>query len=256
MSTNMNVTVRGTNVDLLKVGTGPALLFLHGIEGPKQSSEFIQQLAKHYTVYYPVHPGFGTSDAVEHIESMEDLAYHYSDLLNELGIKRLSIIGSSLGGWLATELAVMEPSRVERLILMDACGVHGKEVALPDYFMMDQKEVIRNSYHNPSLIEEALAQLADEEQNLIEIKNRIAITRLAWNPYFHNPKLVHRIHRLNMPVQIIWGANDKLFPIAYGQLLNQLIDNSTMEVIQDCGHLPYLEQPDGAAELVLKFLNQ
>ncbi|MDQ0218643.1 alpha/beta hydrolase [Peribacillus cavernae] len=238
-------TVKDTKIRLLKGGSGAPLLFLHGANGAGDWLPILKTLSQDYTVYYPDHPGYGESDTHPKIDSVQDLAFFYLDVMDHLDIDKAVVMGSSLGGWLAVEMALIAPEKIDKLILIDAAGIRIENVKIPDIFVMSPQQVYNILFHS----EEAKNDYASKNINSpdlenIVLRNRIATSHLAWNPYFHNPKILDRIHRLKMPILVVWGAEDKFFPVAYGERYHELISHSALQIIKDAGHFPHIEQPE------------
>lgn len=247
--------VRNTKIRLLKGGNGEPLLYLHGATGGGDWLPVLEQLSKQYTVYAPEHPGYGLSDDNEDIDSVEDLAYFYLDFLDQLGIDKVTVIGSSLGGWLAAEMAVISPERIKKLILVNATGIRVE--GLPDAFILNAENLYDALYHQPEIkaeIREKVVKNPDMEE--IVIRNRMMTSHLAWDPYFHNPKLPQRIHRLRMPVMIVWGREDGLFPVRCGEEYQRLIPHADLKVIDGAAHFPHIEQPDAFMTTIQPFLDK
>lgn len=244
--------VQGVNIRMLQGGTGEPLLYLHGATGGGQWLPVLEALSTHFTVYAPEHPGYGKSDEHEDIDTVQDLAFFYLDLLDQLGLDQVHIIGSSLGGWLALELAVISPERVKKLVLVNTVGI--RKEGLPDAFVLSMENLYDALYHTESAKQKVREAMADPEKETEMIRNRIQTSHLAWNPYFHNPKLPNRMHRLKMPVLIVWGKEDRLFPVDYGETVQQYIKGSEFKVVDHSAHFPHIEQPEAFLELVNPFL--
>src|SRR5690348_9010272 len=115
--------IAGRKTQLTRGGSGPPVLYLHGALGESDWFPLVDLLAEKHTVYLPAHPGFATSEGLETIDTMQDLAWHYVDLLTSLGLSRVPMVGFSLGGWLAMELAILRPELVGPLTLICPAGV-------------------------------------------------------------------------------------------------------------------------------------
>ncbi|WP_067932463.1 alpha/beta fold hydrolase [Alicyclobacillus kakegawensis] len=256
MESSRMMSVRGTNIRLLEGGAGDALIYLHGATGGGQWLPFLDRLAARFHVYAPEHPGFGASDDLPEMDSIEDLAYFYLDFLDTLGLDGARFIGSSLGGWLAVEIAAIAPHRVSQLILLDAAGLHVEGVNVPDLFMLDDEQVLELTIHNPESLAQRRQALiaADARQAEVMARNRATVANLAWNPYFHRPKLRHRLHRIQLPVLLIWGEFDRIFPPAIGAEYERLLPDAKLHIIPECGHLPAQERVDEVAERAMRFL--
>jgi pimeloyl-ACP methyl ester carboxylesterase len=252
------VDVRGTRVRVLRGGDGPPLLYLHGSGDPGRWLPVHDELARDHDVIRPDHPGYGWSDEDGRIDSVHDLAFFYLDLLDELGLGRVSVIGSSLGGWIAADLATIEPGRVERLVLIGAAGLRVEGSGQPDEFVLEPAAAIERIYAGEEHRRQATEGMASLDSNSAAmeryLRNRITTAHLAWNPYFHDPKLVHRLHRVTAPALVVWGADDGLVPLAHAHRWTELLPGSRLEVVEEAGHLPHVEQTGRFLDLVRPFL--
>ena len=260
--TTAMLDVRGTPVEVRRAGGGPPLLYLHGAGGDADWLPLFDRLAARFTVYHPSHPGFGKSGGLEHIDGIEDLAFHYLDVINALGLDggRSHIVGSSFGGWIAAEIAHRAAHLVRRLVLIDAAGLWLDEAPMAELFGQEPPEMAKLLFHDqrhPFAV--ALASITDptqlpEEMMLPMFKAMEALAKVAWNPYFHNPKLERRLDRIVVPTLVVWGGQDRLIPLAHGERYAARIPGARLVVIEDCGHLPVIERPDAVCELLVDFL--
>jgi pimeloyl-ACP methyl ester carboxylesterase len=249
-----HVSVRGTGVRILRQGSGEPLVFLHGAGDRGEWLPVLAGLAADWAVYRPDHPGYNQSDDDERIDSVHDLAFFYLDLLDALELPRVTLVGASLGGWLAAEIAVLDPGRVAALVLIDAAGLRVAEAPAPDVFTLNPVQLAELLFHDPALRTAAIEQAAVLDQSPDELRNylrnRIATSHLAWNPYFHDPKLAERLHRVTAPTVVIWGSEDRLLPVVHAQRWQELIEDARVELIADAGHLPHIEQPERVVEIL------
>jgi len=246
--------VHGRRVQLFEGGAGRPLLYLHGA-GPYGWMPVHDLLARRRRVLLPVHPGFGVSEGLEAIETMEDLVFHTLDVLDTLAIECTDVVGLSLGGWLAAELALRHPARVHRLVLVDAVGVRLPGVPMRDAFMASPPKARELLFHDPgSTVATTLFPDAPPPERLESVlRGREAAARLLWNPAQPYRKLTSRLWRIHAPTLVVWGADDRLIPLAYGEAWARGIPGARLVTIERCGHLPPLEQPDRFAEVVLDF---
>ena len=191
----------------------------------------------------PEHPGFGDSDTPDWLDTIHDLAYFYLDFLEQLDLDRVHLVGVSLGGWIAAELAVRDTYRLASLTLIDAAGIHVPGVAQIDPFLRTDEQRIRDFFHDQARADEMIARVLQPELEDVAMKNRIATARLAWQPRNHDPHLHKWLHRIDVPTLLIWGANDRLFPTDYAYAWQQLIPGSKAVIIPECGHMPHIEKP-------------
>ena len=236
MLQDQDLRVRETRITLTRGGKGPTLLYLHGPDGASSVRPAMELLARKHEVLVPEHPGFGGSDEPEWLDNIHDLAYFYLDFCEQLDLRNVHLVGSSLGGWLALEMAVRDRARLTRLTLAAPLGIHVPGVKRGDPFLWSPEEKARH--------------LGDAS---IDVKNQYTFARLAWEPRLFDPHLAKWLHRVKVPTQIIWGERDPLLPSAYAAEFQKLIAGSRVDIVKDCGHLPALEKPEQFARLVEEF---
>jgi pimeloyl-ACP methyl ester carboxylesterase len=249
----------GHRVELLRAGEGPPLVYLHSFLGETRWLPFHQDLSKTFDVIAPAHPGYGTTEGGEDVESMEDMVFHYLDVLDGLGLERAHVVGVSLGGWIAAELAVRHPERIDRLVLADAFGLWLDEHPIPDFFtkLQDVPALRALLFADPRghIADLALPEGEPNPDRLVAaLKAMEATARLGWNPFMHDPKLARRLRRITRSTLVVWGDNDPLLPLAYAERYRDLIPNAELRLIRDCGHLPQLEQGREFVAAVRDFL--
>jgi pimeloyl-ACP methyl ester carboxylesterase len=247
------LVVRGTPVRLLTGGEGPPLLFLHGAGGGGRWLPFQEELGRRFTVHFPSHPGHGGSPAAEWIEHISDLAFHYLDLLDALGLERVHLVGASFGGWIAAEIAVMASARLHSLVLIDPVGIKVEGWIYPFLFGMDLPQLVGTVFHNPS----AALALAPRDQSidtLVELyRQSAALARVAWNPYLYNPLLRRRLGRITAPTLLCWGRHDRVAPPSCADAWAREIPGAELRTFEESGHVPHLEEPGAVAAAVAAF---
>jgi pimeloyl-ACP methyl ester carboxylesterase len=187
---------------------------------------------------------------------VDDIAHIYLELMDHLDLTRTDIVGFSIGGWIAAEIATKVPERINRLVLIGPVGVKTgtpDKLDIPDVFAMPREKLDRLRFHDPAKHAADLSAVPDDEL-LIVARNRETLALLTWEPYMHNPKLPHRLHRLNVPALLIRGASDGIVSAEYLERYAALIPNTRIETIAAAGHLPQVEQPTATAAKVLQFL--
>jgi pimeloyl-ACP methyl ester carboxylesterase len=249
-----SITLQGIDLQVVRQGTGAPLLLLHGGDGPQSHLPFFARLTKRFDVIAPIHPGLAGSRIPEHFDTLEDLVYLYLDLLDALQLRDVVLLGCSMGGWAAAEIAVRNTTRLSRLILVDAVGIKPgnrdtRDIA--DIFGLPSPEVARLLFHNSARMPN-LAAMAEAQLTVLAAE-RIAHALYTWEPYMHNPKLRYRLHRIDVPTLLIWGASDGVVPVAYAEAYRTLIPGATLVVIPEAGHLPQVEQPDLLLQHILAF---
>ena len=247
------VEISGCRVNLLRGGKGAPLLFLHGASGGGVWHPFLDKLATRFDVIAPEHPGFGRSDTPPWLDNMGDVAYFYLDVLKALELERVHLVGLSLGGWIAAELAVRSTARLKTLTLVSAAGIHLKNVAQVDTFLSNEEQRFRDLFHDPALADRMIGQVLSPEMADTALKNRFITAKLVWQPRGYNPHLYKWLHRIDVPSLILWGASDRLYPPAYAEEFHRLIPGSKLVVLPACGHLPNIEKPDEFVSTITSF---
>lgn len=248
--TDQPITIKDCRIRLMRGGAGAPLLFLHGGGGAGIWLPCMAQLAKKFDVIAPEHPGFGDSDTPPWLDTIEDLANFYLDFLDQLDLRGVHLIGSSLGGWVTAELAVRNATRLASLTLIGAAGIHLKDVEQVDTFLSNDEQRIRDLFHDQELAEAVIAGSERPELEDAALKNRMMTAKLSWQPRNHDPHLRKWLHRIKVPTLLVWGDHDRLFPKEYALAYQRLIPGAKVVIIPNCGHLPHVEKGDEfAAEL-------
>jgi len=251
------VSVHDVQLEMIERGQGRPILLLHGEDGIDPQAPFLNLLANSGHVIVPSHPGFGHSPEVDWIDTVDDLSYLYLDFLAEQNLQDVIVVGLSLGGWIAAEMAVKSTERIAKLILVAPVGikVSDRETRdIPDIFALSPSEVARLKYHDPAFATVDYSKLSDDQLTALA-RNREATVLYAWEPYFHNPKLRRRLRRIDVPTLLLWGANDQFVtPGYYGAAYRDAIHGARLETIARAGHLPQVEQPTAVAERIRTFL--
>jgi pimeloyl-ACP methyl ester carboxylesterase len=244
------LTVGDCRIRLMRGGTGAPLVFLHGSGGIGIWLPCMARLAKTFDVIAPEHPGFGLSDTPGWLDNVGDLANFYLDFLEQLDLQGVHLVGSSLGGWIAAELAVRNASRLASLTLIGAAGIYVDDVPQVDSFLGSDEQRIRDVFYDRYLAEAVIVSSERPDMEDAMLKNRATTARLAWQPRNHDPNLRKWLHRIKVPTLLVWGADDKLFPREYAFAYQRLIAGSRAVILPECGHLPHVEKGDEfAAEL-------
>ena len=230
-------------------GEGPPLLLLLSEANTSAWSEFHDQLAADFEVFAPIHPGFGGEETPNWLVDVTDLSFHYKDLLGSLGLDRPLVVGTSLGAWMAADLAIHCSSLVKGLVLFGPIGLRPTE-PLPDLFIMQMPEVF--SYLANSLDGSQVDPMTGDAELATAVWTDLATqARLMWKRGY-DPRLPLRAHHADCPVMVAVGAQDRLTPLSYAERYAELFDASLTSV-DGAGHLVPLDQPVAAAALVNSF---
>ena len=254
----MKKKLGGLELEIAEGGTGRTLLFLHSWRGDDITSPALTALSTRMRVIAPSHPGFGHSDVQPHLTTVGDLADFYIDVLDELGLDDVVVIGASFGAWVALEMAVRSTPRISHLVAADAFGVKigGREDRdIADIFAVSQEDLVALSYANPAPF--AWRPRERSEHDLLAYtRSREAAARFGWLPYMHNPKLKQRLKAVRVPTLFLWGAQDRIVSPDYGRAYASLVPDAEFELIEHAGHFPHVEQPDAFSARVTQFLER
>jgi pimeloyl-ACP methyl ester carboxylesterase len=252
------VEAAGIKLHVIKGGTGQPLLLLHDEMGHPGWLQYHAALAQHYTLHIPSHPGCGQSDHLDWVMHIRDLAFWYLDALDELGLGPVPVLGNSLGGWLAAEMAAMCPQQFTRLVLVGAMGVRPPVGEIRDMFLVVSREYLRASFVDPANTAEAQQLFGSDptpEQAETWESARELASLVGWRPYMHDPALPHILRRLRkLPTLIVWGRQDAIVPVSAGEAYHQAIPGSRLVVLDGCGHRPEIEQANEFVRVVREFL--
>ena len=248
------LSVAGVRTHLLRGGRGTPLLVLHPEYAANRWFPYHDALSARFQVLAPDHPGFGQSERPDWLEGIDDVVLHYVDLLDTLGLQHVAVIGSSLGGWIAAELAVAQPQRIQRLVLVGAAGLRVEGVPRFDVFLHPIEETLQHLFHDPTRAAQLLPTEFGADVIARAYGEATTLARLSWNPYLYNPKLQRRLRRVTAPTLVVWGANDTYLPPAYGAAYAQAIAGATLQTIEHCGHLVPFEQTEQLVQCAVRFL--
>jgi pimeloyl-ACP methyl ester carboxylesterase len=218
-------------------------------------------LADDFSVMAPMFPGFGASEGIEQVDDMDDALYHLADLWDRLGLDAPVLVGLSLGGWMAVELAVRWPERVGPLVLVNPVGLYLRGAEIGDIFARRLWDLVDDLFADPefplAVAAKAMAGVPSSQLDFSVLRPflqaQAATARLGWNPYLHDPKLPGRLHRVASPTLVVRGAQDTLVPAAHADAYVAGIPGARLEVVDGAAHLLAVERPDALAALVRAF---
>ncbi|MGE5146883.1 MAG: alpha/beta fold hydrolase [Candidatus Eiseniibacteriota bacterium] len=237
-------SLKGCRIPIRRGGRGPRLFILHGGGGPSNWYDMAAALTDRYEVWLPEHPGFAGADDPAWLDGVGDLAYFYLSLLDDLDLRDVHLVGHSLGGWIAAEMAVRNAARLASLVLVSAAGLSVAGVERPDNFLWTRAETIRALYADGGVADALLAHEPSDDEAIAAFKNQCTVAKLVWNPRWHNPDLGKWLDRVRLPVKIIWGDTDRLFAPVHAEAFATLIPGASVDILAGCGHLPHVEQPE------------
>jgi len=246
-------------------GGGVPLVYLHSAQGESPGSALLEQLAATRRVVAPMFPGFGASQGIEHIDDVEDAAFHLLDVLDRLGLEDCDLMGASLGGWIATELAVRWPERVRRMVLVNAVGLFVEGAPITEIFGRPLPELADDLFADPdhpvAAMMRAMAVFEDDPSQIPfdllrpMLQALAATARIGWNPYLHDPKLRGRLGRVGAPTLVVHGVCDGIVPRAHAEAYVAGLADARLVDLEGAAHMAVLERPDELAALVRRHLD-
>ncbi|MFD5080451.1 alpha/beta fold hydrolase [Streptomyces sp. NPDC058371] len=251
----------GLRLEITEAGAGRTVLVLHGGGGPGTVEGLARRLAGSTRTVTPTHPGWNGTERPERLANVADLAAAYLRFLAAEGLDDVLVVGSSVGGWIAMEMALQDqrrgqdhggPGRVGGIVLIDSVGVRFDEHPIRDVLGLDPRAVAAYSFHDAGRFLADPATVTPE-QAAVRRDNMATLSALAGDPYMHDPTLLPRLARLAVPTLVLWGASDRIVTPEYGRQLARAIPGARLVVVPEAGHLPQLERPEATVEALLDF---
>jgi pimeloyl-ACP methyl ester carboxylesterase len=247
VSSTRTVNVAGIGPVELTVeerGHGKPFLVLHGGAGPQSVAKFAQLLAEKGSnrVLTPTHPGFGGTSRPERLDNVAKLAALYLTLVDDLGLEDVTIMGNSVGGWIAAEVALLGSARISGIVLLDAVGIEVEGHPVADVSGLSMPEIQALSFYDPTPFRVDPATIPDAQKTVMAA-NGAALAVYAGSPAMADPTLLGRLGGISIPTLVLWGESDQIVPPAYGEAYAAAIPGARFEVLPATGHMPQMETP-------------
>ena len=237
-------------IKYLEQGSGPPVVVLHHSWGSPGWLPFHDRLAENHRVVVPDMPGWGGSERPAWARDPRDIAIIVARLLARLELDDVKLVGLGFGGYVAAELATMNPSRLARLVLVGAAGLQPKTGEIMDQMMLSHRKYIEESFRDAGTYTDYVGdEPADDIRQLWDLSREMT-ARVTWKPYMFNRRLEPLLGDLDVPTLIVWGAKDKVVPFECAKQFEAAIPNARIEVVEGAGHVVELEEPDQLAALV------
>jgi pimeloyl-ACP methyl ester carboxylesterase len=245
-TSNYTITIDGSGpveVSVAERGEGRPFLLLHGGGGPQTVTGFADLLAARQDarVITPVHPGFGGTPRPGDLDSPRGLAALYVGLLAELGLDDVTVVGNSIGGWIAAEMGLLGSARISSFILVDAVGIEVPGHPAADFFSLTMDQVADLAYFDPDKFRIDPAALPPAAQAAMA-GNRDALAAYAGQA-MSDPGLAARLGGVTAPTLVLWGEADRIADPDYGRAFAAAIPGAQFQLLTGTGHLPQLETP-------------
>jgi pimeloyl-ACP methyl ester carboxylesterase len=256
--TEEKIRVGEVDLAVLKGGRGRPTLVLHGVEGDEGWLAFHEALAANATVYAPSHPGYGRTDCPEWLNKIQHMAVFYHWFLEKAALESVDLVGVGLGGWIATEMALMCTHRLRSLVLVSPAGILPAEGEVYDIFVESWRDVIERSFYDHKTSPEYLRIYGEgyvPQFGGIREAARIMNTVLAYKPYMYDRSLPGMLGRIGVPTLVVLGDTDRIMPRECGERFQQGIPGSKLTTLERCGHWAHLDRPDELAEIIRDFVS-
>ena len=258
--TPKEVTIYGQKIHYLEAGSGPNLILLHGLGGSSQVWQFnIGPLAEKYHVFVPDQIGFGKSDKPLVNYRIRTYVDFLDQFCKQLKIERPTLVGNSMGGWIAAIYAATYPDRIDKLVLVDAAGyAPPKDYDTRAFFGLnpttrdEMKVLVAKVFYNKAFSTDAAI---DQSMTVrLGAGDGYTIKSITESIIRGEDLLDEFAKRIKTPALIVWGREDGLVTLSDGERLHRDVAGSTLVVIDQCGHIPNLEKPGEFNAAVLKYL--
>jgi pimeloyl-ACP methyl ester carboxylesterase len=238
-------------ITMLRGGEGAPLLFFHGA-GTAVGFDFAATWTGDHEVLLPYHPGFGPSPVDPEVHEVRELVPHYLQLLDDLSITQVDVVGHSLGGWIAAQLAVHAPERIRRLVLACPAGLRVPEHPTADLFAMRPEVMLASLTTRPEVLGRPEDMTIDSI--VAQYRENTSLARLIWERNYDR-SLQRWLCRITMPTLLLWGSQDQIIPVQQARAWESGMPNARTVIVEDGGHLLFNET-ERAAELVADFLRE
>jgi pimeloyl-ACP methyl ester carboxylesterase len=244
-------------------GDVPTVVYLHGAGGVSEQDEILATLARRWNVVAPMAPGFRDLSELSEIDDVHDLAIHYDEVFEALGLDGACVVGHSFGGMVAAELAAHYPSRVARLVLLGPVGLWDDDEPVADVFGVGVTELGGLMWGDPEgpgarAMREGLETIDVSDPKVVDellipmMQGFSAAAKFMWP--IPEKGLAKRLRRIAAPTLLVWGANDRLVPVGYADRFERAIPDARVRIVPGAGHMLPVEAGDEVIAAMEGFL--
>lgn len=245
--------IGGVRTVIKAIGKGKPVLFLHGAS-TLEGFDFAEGLADRFRVLCSSHPGFGFSDPAPHIAGMSDMVLHYLQLLDVLALpEKPHLVGFSMGGWMASELAGVAPERFDKVVLVAPAGLNDSAHKATDLSTIHPSDLPAYLAHDVSV---ALAFFPDGSNPEFEsaftadrVREEETLGRLLVPFGMGNPNLRRYLNRIRNPALVVWGKKDRLLPASQAPLFVDALPDAKLVLVEEAGHFVMQEKPETVTKI-------
>ncbi len=249
--------LQGAKIEVERWGRGRPILLLQSEDAYEAQLPLLDRLAETHEVILPWAPGYGRSSLPDTVRTIDDIAYIYLDLMDLLDLRAATLIGFSVGGWIAAEIATKTCARLAAMVLVAPLGIKfggpfDRDIA--DIYFLPAGTVRALRFADPEKDPLLNADRLSRRAAICVARHRETTARLCWEPYFHNPALKNRLHRIAVETLLVWGSADGLATTRYGRAFARRIPGAGFTTIGRAGHYPHIERPDAFLARIAPFL--
>lgn len=251
--------VKAANTELVVIrgGSGRPLLVLHDELGYPGWMAWNAWLADRREQVIPLQPGYGQSPRVDWVMNYRDLGGLYSQVIRELKVDPIDVIGFSAGGFIAAEMAAACPHIFARMVLVAPMGIKPAEGEILDFFELTIRRHLRATVADPEGTPE-FGRIYGGEMTPAQFEAfedaRAETARLGWEPFMHSPSLPHRLYGVKIPTLLVWGTRDRVVPRGCSDAYRSALANAKVVEIEGAGHRPEIENEAQFSRAVGSFL--
>ena len=233
-------------------GSGETIVCLHHSWGNPGALELHNKLAENLNVIVPDMPGWGSSTRPLWARTVRDIAILMSHFIREITNVPISLVGFGFGGYVAAELATMSAGALKNLTLVGPTGVKPDEGEILDQMMLSHRQYIEDSFKDRDSYLSHFGEEPTQEMRDLWDHSREMTARITWKPYMFNRRLPQLLMNVSIPTLLVWGAHDKVIPPSVAAQFQSALRNSTVEIVEDAGHLIEIEAPSQLHELIIR----
>jgi len=248
--TETTIEIAGKSIRLMQAGSGSPALFLHHSTGSPGWQPIHDHLAQHFALTVPDVPGYGQSERPEWAREPRDIAILLNRALDKLGFQGVTLIGAGLGGFIAAEMAVMNQSRLAKLVLIGAAGLQPETGEIVDQMLIDFPDYLKANFRDDGAYEQAFGADAASEFKQLWDFSREMTARITWKPYMFSRRLAPVLGEIEVPALVIWGAEDRVIPVACADQYVAALGNARLEIVPGAGHAVEMEEAEKVANLI------